>query len=220
MTYTITKYAQSCFLIKKDGTSCLVDPGRFVYEMDGMTPSDWPKIDVMLVTHEHADHAHIEGIKLLVERDGCPVFTNGSFAWQLQDQGILARVVRPGESVTAGGFTMRGVEQKHGKLPSGLPEPEDVGFIIDDTFYTPGDSVVTPQMPHAPVLFVPVAGPQMNFETARAMLGLVKPKLAIPMHYANTERHPIDMDELRTFRVSGTEVLALEDKASFSWPNK
>jgi L-ascorbate metabolism protein UlaG (beta-lactamase superfamily) len=186
--------------------------------MDSIQPSDWPKINVILVTHEHADHAHIEGIKLLVERDACPVFTNSSFARQLQDQGVLARVISPGESVVAGEFTIRGVAQKHGKLPSGLPEPEDVGFIIDDTFYTTGDSVPLPDMPNADVLFVPVSGPQMNFDTARTMIATVKPKLAIPMHYANVKKYPINIDELRAFQVSGTEVLVLEDTQSFSWP--
>ncbi|MBI4092473.1 MAG: MBL fold metallo-hydrolase [Candidatus Kerfeldbacteria bacterium] len=218
--YHVTKYAQSCFLIEKDGQRCLIDPGNYVYERDSMQPSDWPKVDVILVTHEHPDHAHVAGIKLLVERDACPVFTNGSFARQLQDQGILARVVSPGENMTAGGFTIRGVLQKHGKLPSGLPEPEDVGFIVDDTFYTTGDSVPLPDMPHADVLFVPVAGPQMSFDTAKKMIETVKPKLTIPMHHANVQKYPIDMNELRAFRVSGTDVLVLEDTQSFEWPSE
>ncbi len=218
MKYRVTKYAQSCFLIEKGGKRLLLDPGRFVYEMDGVQPRDWPKIDVMLVTHEHADHAHIEGIQLLVQRDGCPVFTNSSFARQLQSQGVLARVVRPGESVMAGGFSIRGVTQKHGVLSGGRPIPEDVGFVVDSTFYTPGDSVNLPGMPQVPVLFVPVAGPDMNFDTAREMIGIVKPALAIPMHYANTAKFPIDEQALRAFEVKGTEILVLADGQSFDWP--
>ncbi len=218
MTYTVTKYAQSCFLIRKDGMCCLIDPGRFVYERDGMKPSDWPKVDVVLITHEHPDHADTEGIRLLVDRDACPVITNASFAAQLASNGIPAQVIRPSENKHVHGFHVRGVAQKHGVLSGGRPIPEDIGFVVDSTFYTPGDSVNNPDMPRVPVLFVPVAGPDMNFDTAREMIGIVKPALAIPMHYANTAKFPIDEKELRTFAVEGTKIQVLDDTESFDWP--
>jgi L-ascorbate metabolism protein UlaG (beta-lactamase superfamily) len=170
------------------------------------------------VTHEHADHADLATLTFLVERDACPVYTNASFAQQLGGQGIHAKALLPDETVTSAGFKITGVSQQHGELSGGRPIPEDVGFIIDDTFYTTGDSVVLDTMLHAPVLFVPVAGPQMNFNTARRMIEIVKPKLAIPMHYANTKNYPIDMQELQNFMVAGTEILVLGDGQSFTWP--
>lgn len=218
MNYHVTKYAQSCFLIRKDGTHCLIDPGGFVYERDSVKPSDWPKIDVVLITHEHADHANVEGLRTIVQRDNCPVITNASFASALQAQGIPAKTMVPGQSLHINGFHISGVAQKHGVLSGGRPIPEDIGFIVDSTFYTPGDSVNLPDMPQTPVLFVPVAGPDMNFATAREMIGIVKPALAIPMHYANTEKFPIDEQELRSFAVAGTEIRVLDDKESFDWP--
>ncbi|MFH0829288.1 MAG: MBL fold metallo-hydrolase [Candidatus Kerfeldbacteria bacterium] len=220
MTYTITKYAQSCFLIQKDNMRCLIDPGRFVYELDAIKPTDWPKIGLILVTHEHLDHADINGIRAIVSRDQCLIITNGSLVSKLSSQGITARMMKPGESTHAGGFHVHGVLQRHGTLSGGRPIPEDIGFIIDSTFYTPGDSVVLEDMPEAPVLFVPVAGPDMNFTTAREMIRIVKPKLAIPMHYTNTKMYPIDENELRSFSVPGCNVVVLNDKASIAWPPK
>lgn len=220
MNYTITKYAQSCFLIRKDGRHCLIDPGRFVDEMDKMKPEYWPKIDLILLTHEHSDHADIDGIRAIVERDHSPVITNASLASQLSSQGVMAKTVAPGASAHIGGFHIRGIAQMHGDLPNGRPKPDDIGFVVDSTFYTPGDSVVMPEMPNVDVLFVPVAGPQMNFATAKEMIGRVKPKLAIPMHYANTAHYPIDMDELHAFSVKNVELLVLESGQSFSWPRE
>lgn len=220
MTYTITKYAQSCFLVQKDTMRCLLDPGRFVYERDAIKPTDWPKIDCILVTHEHPDHADINGIQAIASRDQCPIITNGSFVSRLSLQGITARTMKPGESMHAGGFHIHSIVQRHGTLSGGRPIPEDIGFIIDSTFYTPGDSVVMQDMPHADVLFVPVAGPDMNFSTAREMIRIVQPKLAIPMHYANTAMYPIDENELRSFSVPGCAVVVLDDKASVMWPMK
>lgn len=215
----VTKYAQSCFLIEKGEQRCLIDPGNYVYENDGMKVEDWPRTDLLLVTHKHPDHAHQPYLKFLVERDSCQFYTNQSFAEELRAEGVAAGVLKPGQTIEHSGFSVRGVGQQHPDLPPDWqPGPEVVGFVVDDTFYTPGDSRSLPDLPQADVLFVPVIGPQMNFETARKMIEIVKPKLAIPMHYANIKKYPLSMDEVRAFRVSGVELLVLDDGASFTWP--
>ncbi len=218
MIYTITKYAQSCILIEKEGKRCLIDPGRFVYERDDLQAKDWPKIDLLLITHGHSDHADVDGIRTVVKRDRCPVYTNARFAAELADQGIVAAPLTPGETITEGGFIVHAVLQQHGDLLNGQPAPEVVGFLIDgSTLYDPGDSILLPTMPHADVFFVPVAGPQMTLETARAMAQHVQPKVAIPVHFSNTEKYPITIDEIRTLNVPGVDVRVLADKASMQW---
>jgi L-ascorbate metabolism protein UlaG (beta-lactamase superfamily) len=208
-------------LIEKGDRRCLIDPGNFVEQNIGVEPEDWPKVDLLLVTHKHPDHAHRPYLKFLMERDDCPLYTNQSFAEELKTEGITAGVFKPGQTVEHASFSVRGVSQQHPDLPPDWkPGPEVVGFAVDDTFYTPGDSRTLPEMPQADVLFVPVIGPQMSIETARQMIEAVKPKLAIPMHYANVKKYPINMDELRAFHVAGTEVLVLEDKQSFTWPQE
>jgi len=214
----ITKYAQSCFLLEKDGKRLLLDPGRFDIDLHNRKPGDWPKIDLVLVTHEHFDHAHLETLLFLVERDRCPIYTNASFAKKLADLGLKASVLTPGTTTEVAGFRVTGIRQQHGELSGGRPIPEDIGFVIDQTFYTTGDSVVVSGMPHVPVLFVPVAGPQMNFDSARMMIDTVKPKLAVAMHYSNTANYPIDIEELRRLKFDGTDFLVIEDGQSFTWP--
>jgi len=217
MTYTITKYAQSCILIEKDGVRCLIDPGVFVKEMDGMQSGDWPHIDLILVTHEHSDHLDVETIKYIVERDGCPVLTNSSCVEVLKQNGIKAQLLMPGAHDDETTFHVVGVAQTHGDLPNGNPKPEVIGFIVDNAFYTPGDSVVLPDMPHADVLFVPVAGPEMSLVAAKEMVQRVAPKVAVPVHFSNTKKYPISLDEVRAFSVPGVNVHFLADKESMQW---
>lgn len=221
MKYKVTKYAQSCFLIEKGEHALALDIGSYAVENNSMTANRWPKLDGVLITHKHFDHAHQPTLKALIKQQECPIFTNTSFADELQASGISTNVLKPGESSSVGDFTVLGVPQHHGDLPPDWqPGPECLGFVVDGTFYTPGDSLPLPSMPQAEVLFVPIVGPQMSFETAQKMIEIVKPKLAIPMHYANVQKYPIDKDELRAFQVEGTEILVLEDKQSFSWPQE
>lgn len=217
MMTTVTKYAQSCFLFQKNERRVLVDPGRFDVDLHGRKPADWPTIHGLLLTHEHFDHAHLPTLTFLSQRDRCPVYTNASFALQLQHHGVRATALDPGQSVDLAGFRVLGVAQHHGDLPGRGPGPENMGFVIDGTFYTTGDSVPLETMSSAPVLLVPVAGPQMNFETARRMVEIVKPKFAIAMHYANVANYPIDLNELRALRFPGTELVVLDDGQTVRW---
>lgn len=215
---TLTKFAQSCFLFEKAGHRLLLDPGKFDFDQHGRRPEDWPSLEGIIITHEHFDHADLEVIKFLTERDRCSVYTTSTFAQQLVAVGVTATGMQPNETVDIGAFTIRSISQQHGALSGGRPIPENIGFIVDETFYTPGDSIPVPEMPKAPVLLVPVAGPEMNFVTAKMMIEASQPQLAVAMHYSNTANFPLNMDELKALRFPGTEFLVLEYEQSFTWP--
>lgn len=220
MTYTITKYGQSCFLIDRGDRRLVIDPGSYALKDSGMTPDRWPEVLAVLVTHEHPDHASPALLRGLQDRFGCTIVTNKSCALKLGGEGIPASVVKPGQTMMVAGFEVRGVAQQHGDVPpTNAPGPEDLGFLVDRTFYHTGDSVPLGTMPRAEVLFVPVTGPQMSFTTARQMIATVRPRLAIPMHYSNQAKFPIDLAEVRRFAVSGVTVRFLDDGASLRWPD-
>jgi L-ascorbate metabolism protein UlaG (beta-lactamase superfamily) len=229
----VTKYAQSCLLLEKDGHALLIDPGSYVYERNHMTPDNWPMLDGVLVTHEHSDHADQTGLQRIVERFHCPIITNASFAAILNQASIAATPIAPYEMMTIGTWHIKGVPQQHGNLPpdnkpgshkipqdfmGGTPGPEDIGFIVDETFYTPGDSRPMPVMPHMPVFFVPVAGPEMNFDTARRMVETARPKVIVPIHFSNTKKYPIDIEQVKSFNVGDVETVFLKDGESMQWP--
>ena len=62
----ITKYAQLTFLIENSmGNRLLIDPGQYNYD-NGFSPSDFGRVDVLIVTHKHGDHHQIEAEKEII----------------------------------------------------------------------------------------------------------------------------------------------------------
>lgn len=221
METTVMKFSQSHLLFTKDGHTLAIDPGFFDYDPTrggqyGI--EDLPRLDALLLTHTHEDHAHRPIIRQLVQRDRMPIVTNRSLAVDLRTDGIDATALPPGEHAEIGGWFIQGVAQQHGALPpDNRPGPEDLGFLIDRTFYVTGDSIPMPFMPQADVFFVPVAGPQMDFNTARTMATLVHPRVIVPVHYSNVAKFPVTQDEVRSFRIDGMETIFLTAGSSMRW---
>ena len=73
----ITKIGHCCLLIEVEGSRILTDPGSFTVE-DLVTDN----IDVILITHEHADHLHIDSVKKIVEvNPKVQIFSNSSVVY-------------------------------------------------------------------------------------------------------------------------------------------
>ena len=56
----ITKFGHCCLLIEENGVRILTDPGTYSTQQ-----SEVKNIDFVLITHEHADHFHIDSLKAL-----------------------------------------------------------------------------------------------------------------------------------------------------------
>ncbi len=72
----VTKYPQSCLVIEKDGKRAVIDPGSLV--LPKYKASDILPIDLILITHEHQDHADPALIDQLLAAKKVPVVANAS----------------------------------------------------------------------------------------------------------------------------------------------
>lgn len=181
----IIKYAQSCFLLSYKGITILIDPGSYCYAQ-GFTPAEWPKVDVVLLTHSHQDHTWPEAIQVIDRKSRPLVLTNQEVARTLSEYAIHAEVLKPKYRMTVKGVTITGVWQVHGEPPNRMPKPEVIGFLVDDAFYHPGDTMATDNPPHADVVAVPICGQvTMDPYEAAGWVKLIKPRFTIPMHYHN-----------------------------------
>ncbi|MFB6721659.1 MBL fold metallo-hydrolase [Kribbella sp. NPDC056345] len=168
----LTKFAHACVRLEKDGKTLLVDPGSFSED------AAFERADAVLVTHEHQDHLDIERVKAL----NVPVYTNAGVAAQLTELGDRVQVVEGGQSFDAAGFAVSAYGKDHAVI---LPEwgvpCENVGFLIDDAVYHPGDSFTQPDRAVHTNL-VPISGPWFALPPAIDYARAVKAEQLVGIH--------------------------------------
>ncbi len=80
----ITKIGHCCLLIKTETATILTDPGGFTTGQNELTG-----IDIVLITHEHGDHIHIDSLfSILKNNPEAVVVTNTGVGKHLELAGI------------------------------------------------------------------------------------------------------------------------------------
>jgi L-ascorbate metabolism protein UlaG (beta-lactamase superfamily) len=176
----IKKIAHSCVLIEDKGKKLLFDPGTYAFDDGIHKPEQLSDVDLVLITHEHADHLSPEAIKTII-KNGAKIVTNASAAAKLKEQGITATVIGSGKRIQVEGFTIEAIDCPHGELP--FPAPTNTGFVINDKIFNPGDCLPK-NAPKTDVLLVPIAGPFLKLTDAIAFVKATKPHIVIPVHEA------------------------------------
>ncbi|MEK7479242.1 MAG: MBL fold metallo-hydrolase [Patescibacteria group bacterium] len=173
---TIKKLGHCCLIIEIDGVRILTDPG-----MLSMTQNEARDIHLILITHEHADHLHIESVKKLLENNpGAPIITNSSVGKILAGEGIAFQKIEHGESITKG-VVIEGFGNEHAEIYKEFSRVQNTGYFIGNTFFYPGDAFFVP--PKTPeILALPVAGPWMKIKEAIDYAKEVKPNVCFPVH--------------------------------------
>lgn len=173
----ITKYPQSCLLLEKSGRRVLIDPGNFVAKK--YKAEDFLPLDGVLVTHEHADHAD-KGLLRAFKEAGVRVVVNASMAEILE--GIKTEVIEDGDEFELGGFEVKAHELPHCLMMDGSQGPQNTGYILDDTFFHPGDGVKISGVA-VRAAAVPIAGPDVSPHDAYAFMESLGAETIIPVHY-------------------------------------
>ena len=102
-------------------------------------------VSAVLITHEHVDHLHLEELRSALERDPrlqlwAPESVAGSFA-QFGDQVMTASA---GQAFDAAGFSVRTFGGQHALIHPSIPMIANVGYLVEDAVFHPGDSFVVP----------------------------------------------------------------------------
>jgi L-ascorbate metabolism protein UlaG (beta-lactamase superfamily) len=207
----IHKLKHCCLVIDlkaKDGKSkrILMDPGIYsIEEHDKLK-----HVDIVLITHEHADHFHIESLKALIKRaPDASIVTDVGVGAILAKEGVEHRVMEHGNSIDLKGIHIEAFGKVHAILHGSLPLMSNIGFFIENKLFFPGDAFTDPKKP-IDVLALPVAGPWMKISEAVNYALEVKPRLAFPVHdairFASAHRIP-DM----ILNKNGIEFIKLEE---------
>ena len=171
----LTRYGHSCVLVEDGDARVLLDPGVFsagFEELRGLTG--------VLVTHQHADHLDVARLTALLEANpGAQLHCDEGSAAQLELPHV---VVRDGDVLDLG-TPVRVAGSQHAVIHPELPRVPNVGYLVADRFFTPGDALTVPDA-GVEVLGLPTAAPWLKLTEAVQLLRDVRPRLAFPVHDA------------------------------------
>lgn len=170
----LTKREHACLVLERDGASLVVDPGSFT------APFDPHGLVGVVVTHEHADHVTREHLdRLLASAEGVELFAPAGVAAALPDYSW--QIVAAGDARTAGPFSLTFSGGRHAVIHPSIPVVDNLGVMVNDTLYYPGDSFTDPGVA-VDVLAVPASAPWLKIGEVMDYLDAVRPRRAFPTH--------------------------------------
>jgi L-ascorbate metabolism protein UlaG (beta-lactamase superfamily) len=170
----LTKYTHACVRLEKDGKVLLVDPGTFAED------EAFETADAILITHEHPDHMDADRLQSL----DAPIYTNAGVAAQLGSLAERVQVVEGGQAFEAAGYAIRAYGKDHAVILPELGVPcQNIGFLIEDAVYHPGDSFTQPDR-EVYTNLVPISGPWFSLPPAVEYARAIKAEQTIGIHDA------------------------------------
>jgi L-ascorbate metabolism protein UlaG (beta-lactamase superfamily) len=153
----LTKFGHACVRLTDGDRRLAIDPGTFSEVAQALTD-----IDAVLITHEHPDHLDVDELAAAAGRNpALRVWAPQAVAAQLAGNQVLAErvtAVGPGQSFVAGGLQVRTYGGQHALIHSSVPVVANVGYLVGDAVYHPGDSYTVPNAA-VEALLVPVNAP-------------------------------------------------------------
>ncbi|MFH1771002.1 MAG: MBL fold metallo-hydrolase [archaeon] len=197
----LTKLAQSCVLIETKEKRILVDPGSIMFE-ESLMETFWKNIDVLLITHRHSDHIHLESVKKISTNPKTKFYTTNEVATTYPS--LKPEIVKEGDVLELHDIKVEVVKSVHGWQPmmkGGGEIYEEVGYIVDDgkkRAYFPGDTLVFPNDYKCDVLFLPANNHGVCMGPFEAALWAkdIGPELVIPYHN-NNEMLPMNENRVK-----------------------
>lgn len=172
----VTKHEHATLRLDENGSTLLVDPGSFTAPME-----DLSNVVALVITHEHPDHWTPEHLdRILDAAPGIPVFAPAGVAAAASGYDIT--VVSPGDTVTTGPFTLRFFGGDHAVIHESLPLVQNVGVLVNNALYYPGDSYAIAEGVDVDVLAAPLGAPWLKVGEAMDFVLAVKPRRAFGVH--------------------------------------
>ena len=172
-------YAHSSIRIEADGKVLCFDPFRVSAE-----PHD---ADVIFFTHSHYDHFSPEDFAKLAKEE--TVFVAPE-SMRKEAEGMNCVFLKPGETKEIAGFSVEGIRAYNPAKQFHPKENDWLGYAVrlsEGRIYVCGDTDRTPEAEAVAcdVVFAPVGGKYtMDAKEAAELINIIRPKLAIPTHYA------------------------------------
>ena len=201
---TITRIAHSSVLIDFDGYRVLTDPwfseeeGFYHGEPYGIALQDLPRLNGVVVSHEHYDHYDMQAFQVYPDKQ-VPITVVRGTAQPAREVGFTNVIEMDAwETTSFGPITITAIPGAHGS-----PEITYMLQASDFTVYFGGDTLLIPEhgeiphrFPKIDVALLAINGLQlrhldnkqvvMNPQDAAEFCRLTHPRYTVPMHYTFT----------------------------------
>jgi len=167
------------------GHDCFLYQNKKTIYFDPFQIEAGPPADIILISHDHFDHCSPDDVKKIQTKDTV-IVTEADSAKKLSGK---IEVIKPDETKTIQGITIEAVPSYNTSKDFHVKAKGWLGFIITlegVRVYHAGDADFIPEMKSikADIAFLPVSGTYvMTAKEAVEAAKVLKPKIAIPMHY-------------------------------------
>ena len=175
----LTKWEHACMILEIAGERLVIDPGSLTSPVEGVSA-----VHAIVITHEHADHWTPQQLTRIIDRNPqVRILGTEATAAAVLAAGIATpvEVVHAGDELVIGPFGLRFVGGAHAIIHSSIPQIHNVGVLVNDQFYYPGDSFALPGVP-VQVLAAPARAPWMKMSETMDFILAVRPQLVIQAH--------------------------------------
>lgn len=174
----LTKFAHACFTVTKDDATIIVDPGNWSTNIEGLT-----NVIAVVITHEHADHFGPQQIEAISsEFPSATVYAYAGITTGITQ--LPTHPVSAGDTIEVGPFTLAFYGGNHATIHPSFAPVANLGVMINNTLYYPGDSFALPQV-SVQTLALPVSAPWMKISEAMDFCSAINASsLVFPTHDA------------------------------------
>ena len=173
----IKKLGHCCMIIEINGKRIMTDPGSY-----STLQTDEKNIDIILITHEHPDHLHVDSLKIILENNKeVKIITNSAVGKILDEAGIKYEKLEEGQNSEFDGVKFEGFGEHHAEVYEEFGQVQNTGYFINNKLFYPGDAFINPNK-KVDILALPIAGPWMKIKDAIRYAKELKPRVCFPIH--------------------------------------
>ena len=208
----LTHLGHACLLVETGGQRILIDPGVFSPAIGDITG-----LNVILVTHQHADHVDLERLPAMLEANPqARLYAEPQAALLLEEAGIAAEHTAPGEPLTFGLVQVMPVGDKHALINEALPQIGNLGVVLraegEPSLFHPGDAY-DGDPGHVDILALPLNAPWTASSDTVAFAQRISPRVSVPIHdvLLSDVGRQLYLSQAQAFGPEGMEVRDLSD---------